>query len=648
MKVTRFLFVICLLTPLLNLNSSGNASNNKTADWPAYGNDAGGSRYSPLADINRSNVGTLKIAWTYRTGESTDATPAARKSAFEATPILVDGTLYLSTPFNRVIALDPETGAERWTYDPKVDQSGGYSEVTSRGVSTWMDSRTKQRRIYVATIDARLIALDAKTGAPCKDFGQDGQVDLTRDVRLKDRGDYQVTSPPAVIGDLIVVGSSMGDNRGVELERGVVRAFDARTGKLQWAWDPIPQQPDDPARKTWEGDSATRTGAANAWSIISADPERGLVFVPTSSPSPDFYGGERKGRNDYANSVVALRAATGKVVWHFQVVHHDLWDYDVASQPALVTVKRNGRQVPAVVVATKMGHIFVLHRDTGKPLFPVEERPVPQTDVPGEQTSPTQPFPKLPRALAPQRLTPEDAWGMTPADRDWCRERIKSLRNEGIFTPPTLRGSLFYPGNVGGSNWGGVAYDPQRGLLIASTNRLPFAVKLIPREEFAKERQAAANNRLKGEFGTQRGAPYGMYREPLMSPSGVPCNPPPWGALSAVDLTTGEVRWEVPLGTIPQMALLPQSKDWGSLNLGGAIVTGGGLVFIAAAMDTYLRAFDVETGKEIWKGQLPASAQATPMTYRSKNGKQYVVIAAGGHGKLGTKRGDYVVAFALP
>jgi quinoprotein glucose dehydrogenase len=618
------------------------------ADWPAYGRDAGGSRYSPLSDVNRANVNGLKVAWTYRTGAAEVKGRSAGKAAFEATPILVDGTLYLTTPFNRVVALDPETGKERWSYDPQVDLSKGYSEITSRGVSTWIDprSRNASRRIYVATIDARLIALDAATGAPSKDFGDGGQVDLTRDVRLVDRGDYQVTSPPAVIADLIIVGSSMGDNRGVEIERGVVRAYDARTGKLRWSWDPIPVDAADIARKTWAEGSAARTGAANAWSIISVDAERGLVFVPTSSPSPDFYGGERKGDNLYANSVVALRASTGKVAWHFQVVHHDLWDYDVASQPMLITVNRNGRMVPAVAVGTKMGHLFLLHRETGKPLFPVRERSVPRSTVPGEEASPTQPFPERPQAVVPQRLTPEDAWGITPADRDWCRDRIKGLRSEGMFTPPSLEGTLMFPGNVGGMNWSGMSYDPRRGLLITNTNRLATIVRLIPREDFARVRQSA-DNRLRGEFGPQRGTPYGMYREPLLAPSGAPCNPPPWGALTAVDLTTGAVRWEVPLGTIPQLSMVPASSRWGSLNLGGSMVTGGGLVFIAAAMDNYLRAFDVETGKELWKAELPASAQAAPMTYRA-GGKQFVVIAAGGHGKLGTKMGDYVVAFALP
>ncbi|HKQ76367.1 MAG TPA: pyrroloquinoline quinone-dependent dehydrogenase [Blastocatellia bacterium] len=620
------------------------------SDWPVYGRDAGGSRYSPLAQINRGNVGRLKIAWTSRTGASEVKAASARNAAFEATPILVDGTLYLTTPYSRVIALDPATGTEKWTYDPQVKLDQRYSEMTSRGVSAWPaanDKRKVARRIFAGALDARLIALDAATGKPCADFGENGQVDLTRDVRMVERGNYQVTSPPAVIGDSIVIGSAIGDNRGVELERGVVRAYDARTGKLLWSWDPIPKNANDPARKTWAGESANRTGAANAWSIISADAELGLVFVPTSSPSPDFYGGERKGDNRYANSVVALRAATGAVVWHFQVVHHDLWDYDVASQPMLINLKRNGRVIPAVAVGTKMGMIFALDRRNGKPIFPIEERPVPQTTVPGEQISATQPFPTLPRPLVPHRLKAEDAWGLTDKDRDACREMIAPLRSEGIYTPPSLEGTVAIPGNAGGMNWSGMSFDPVRQLLITNTNHLPFLVKLIPRGEYDAMRETGAVNRLKGEFGRQTGAPYAMYREPLLSPSGIPCVAPPWGKLTAVDLKTGEIRWDVPLGRIPQLALFPKSSEFGSFNLGGSMVTAGGLVFIAAAMDDKLRAFDIETGKVVWEGGLPASAQAAPMTYQI-DGKQFVVICAGGHGKLGTKMGDHVVAFTLP
>lgn len=623
-------------------------------EWPAYGRDAGGARYVPSAQINQGNVKNLRVAWTYRTGAHDLKGAATKKAAFEATPLLLDGRLYLSTPFNRVIALDPATGRELWTYDPQVKLDASYSEVTSRGVASWPapgDRRSKvkaARRIFAATIDARLIALDAATGKLCDDFGERGQVDLTRDVGQVQRGDYQVTSPPAIIGELVVVGSSQGDNRGVELERGVVRAYDVMTGKLRWSWDPIPQDAQDPARKTWAGESAMKTGAANAWSIISVDPELGLVYVPTSSPSPDFYGGERKGDNRYANSVVALRGATGKVVWHFQVVHHDLWDYDVAAQPMLINLARNKRTVPAVAIGTKMGMLFVLDRRTGEPIFPVEERPVPQTDVPGEQTSPTQPFPQLPPPLVPQQLKPEDAWGMSEKERAYCRDKIASLRAEGIYTPPSLQGSLAIPGNAGGMNWSGMAFDPVRQLLFVNTNNLPFMVKLIARDGFASARQAAADNRLRGEFGTQRGTPFAIYREPLMAPSGVPCVAPPWGKLSAVDLQTGQVRWDVPLGRIPPLALFGEkSAAWGSPNFGGALVTAGGLLFIAAAMDDKLRAFAVETGKELWAGEMPASAQAAPMSYEV-NGKQFVIICAGGHGKLGTKRGDHVVAYALP
>lgn len=650
----RRMFFLSLLIVFGALSVADAQKQKLSGDWSAYGRDAGASRFSPLDQINRGNIAKLKNAWTYRTGAEEVKAAGAKNAAFESTPILVDGLLYLTTPYSRVIALDPATGAEKWIFDPQIALDRRYSEQTSRGVSAWpaaTDKKKASRRIFVATLDARLIALDAATGKTISDFGENGQVDLKRDVRFgkyNDYQNYQVTSPPAVIGNLVVVGSAIGDNGGVEMERGVVRAYDTVTGKLRWSFDPIPTAEKDPAHKTWAGESSTKTGAANAWSIISADAERDLVFIPTSSPSPDFYGGERKGDNRYANSVVAIKASTGKVVWHFQVVHHDLWDYDVPAQPMLINIKQQGKEIPAVVIGTKMGMLFVLDRRDGKPVFPIEERPVPKSDVPGEQASATQPFPKLPRPLVPHQLKAEDAWGLTDKDRAYCRDKIASLRNEGIYTPPSVKGTLAIPGNVGGMNWSGMSFDPTRNLLFVNTNVLPFEVKLIPRDEYNKMRETGATNRVKGEFGRQTGTPYAMYREPLMSPTGTPCIPPPWGKLTAVDMTTGEIRWDVPLGRIPQLALFgSKAAEYGSINLGGSMVTAGGLVFISAAMDEKLRAFDSETGKVIWEGQLPASAQAAPMTY-SIDGKQFVVICAGGHGKLGTKRGDSVVAFALP
>jgi quinoprotein glucose dehydrogenase len=601
--------------------------------WPNYGNDAGGGRYSPARQIDRSNVAQLQLAWTYRTGANQQETALIHKAAFEATPILIEDKLFLSTPYNHVIALNPQSGVKLWEYDAHVDLGKDYSEVSSRGVSAWVDPHAKRGqacrlRIFMGTLDGRLVALDGETGKPCLDFAQMGEVNLADDAATATEwiGGYQVTSAPAISKDLVITGSSIADNWKVDTGRGIVRAFDARTGQLRWTWNPTP----------WADKTEPRTGAGNAWSTLSVDPKEDLVFIPTGSSAPDYYGGLRKGDDKWANSVVALRASTGKFVWGFQVVHHDLWDYDVASQPTLFTWQDG---TPAIVINTKMGHVFVLNRLTGASLLPVEERPVPQSDIPGEQSSPTQPFSTI--SLVPERISPSDAWGISAEDVARCRELMQASRWDGMFTPPSLQGTLVFPGNVGGVNWGSAAYDPAHHVMVANTNRLIAWVKLIPRDQFGDEHKKDQHNRIYGEFGEQKGAPYGLYRTFLLSPAKLPCNKPPWGTTEAVDLFTGKQVWDVPLGT-----MIP-GQQTGSINLGGPMITGGGLVFTAAGMDLFLHAFDLESGKELWKYQLPAGGHATPMTYTRK-GKQYVVIAAGGHGKLGTKQGDYVLAFALP
>jgi len=488
-----------------------------------------------------------------------------------------------------------------------------------------------------------LLAIDARTGQACADFGSNGAIDLSAGLRNATRGLYAVTSPPAIVGDSVIVGSAVGDNGRFDASPGVVRAYDARSGKLLWSWDPIPRQDSDPAAETWRGDKVRTTGAANVWSTISADRERGMVYLPTTSPSPDFYGGRRLGDNLFANCVVAVEAKTGKVVWHFQVVHHDIWDYDVAAQPVLFSLVRDGRQIPAVAIGTKMGQVFVLDRQTGKPLFPVEERAVPQSDVAGEQASPTQPFSALP-ALGLQKAEP---WGRTDEELAIAKEQFAPLRYEGLFTPPSLRGSVVAPANVGGINWSGMTVDSDRQILVTNVNRLASVVRLIPRAEFAD----AGGSRLGEELAPQSGTPFGMARRVFRLPLGrLPATKPPWGTLAAIDLATGKLRWEVPLGYMLDPKQEPRATEWGSTNLGGAITTAGGLVFVAASLDGHLRAFDTETGKELWRAELPAGGQATPMTYRAGPAgkqKQYLVIAAGGHARLGTKLGDYVVAFSL-
>ncbi len=576
------------------------------------GAESGDSQYSPLKSIHPANVARLKISWTYRTGEP--VTPVAgggKAPAFEATPIYSHGLLYIGTPYGKVIALDPLTGKERWSFDAGINRQGNYGDFTNRGVTA------RGNRIFFASIDARLFALDALTGRPCEDFGDHGHIDLTRGLRRGTAyaGEYEETSPPAVVDDLVIVGSAIADNVRLNAPSPEVRAFDARTGALRWTWDPLAGSP--------------QAGAANAWSRITVDPDRHLVFVPTGSASPDYFGGLRPGDNLHANSAVALRSQTGEIVWHFQTVHHDLWDYDVASPPALFTVRRGAKTIAAVAIGSKTGHIFLLDRVTGKPLFPVEERPVPKSDVPGEEASVTQPFPTLPPPLTLQRLTAADAWGPTDADRKWCQDQMTGLRSEGIFTPPSLQGTIAAPGNIGGLHWGGIAADSSRGLLIAPSNNFMAVARLVPRDQLASYRKDHPD----WETTPQLGTPFAMSRIFLRSPSGLPCNPPPFGMLSAVDTVTGTIRWQVPLE---------------SINLGGPLATAGGVVFIGATLDSAIRAFDIETGKELWKGALPASARSTPMTFRAPNGKQFVVIAAGGHDPAFGKLDNALVAFTLP
>jgi len=638
----------CLLALLAPAVSSAQVV--ARGDWAAYGRDAFGSRYSPLTQITRDNVTRLAVAWTYRTG---DTARTRRPAKFEATPLMVDGTLYLSTPFGRTIALDPSTGRQLWTYDAHVDRNGNWGDFANRGVSTWVDPTAAagapcKRRIYLTTIDARIVALDAKRGTPCATFGEHGVVNLRRGLRNAPyyAEEYQLTSPPAVINGLIVTGSSVADNNRINAASGEVRAFDARTGALRWSWDPVPRDSTDPAWTSWRP-LGHITGAANAWSVIAADPARDLVFVPTTSPSPDYYGGERLGDNRYANSIVALRASTGKVVWHFQTVHHDIWDYDNASPPALVTVNRGGRATDAVLQATKTGQLFVLDRLSGQPIFPVEERPVPASTVAGERAASTQPFNSIIPSLSPNTLSLDSVWGATPTEREACLAQLRPLRNDGPFTPPSLQGTLAVPSNVGGAHWGGVAYDPTRHIVVVPVNRLAAFVQLIPLDRFDSAEAVQNSGRLDDQYTRMHGTPYFMRRRILKAPSGLPCTPPPWGALVGINLETGAKAWEVPLGdpaTLrPQLAALSKTP-LGLPNLGGPIVTAGGIAFIGAALDHYLRAFDVETGRELWRGELPAGARATPMTYES-GGRQFVVICVGGGEDWGP--GDYVVAFSL-
>ena len=612
--------------------------------WPHWGGDPGGMRYAELDQITPQNVDQLEELWIWRHGDVSDETPPFRTtSAFELTPLLVEGALYGCTPFNRVFALDPLTGEERWIFDPEIDKHAGWAnQLVCRGVASWIDPAAEvgarcRHRILTNTVDARLFAIDAGTGTPCTDFGEGGSVDLNPGVGdQRWKGEYQLTSAPTLAGDLVVVGSAIGDNARIEAPSGVIRAFDVRTGKMAWAWDLAP--PDQPGGER-DPESGWMLSTPNVWAPMSYDPERDLLFVPTGNPTPDYANAHRQGLDYYGSSTVALHARTGEVAWSFQSVHHDVWDLDVASQPVLFPLRRGDQMIPAVVQSTKSSHLFILDRESGQPLIPVEERPVPQGGEDDFVLSPTQPFPVKPPPLITMDLEPEDAWGLTFWDRGYCREQIETLRFDGAFTPPTTQGTIMIPGNAGGTNWGGVAVDPERQLLVANVMDLPWVVTLFPRAEFEDARAEQPGV----EHGRQEGTPWGMRREFFFSNFFLPCIPPPWGTLHAVDLKTGDLRWSVPIGGFPLIGTI------GLPNMGGPLVTKSGLVFLAATFDSTFRAFDIETGQVLWEASLPAGGQAIPMSYRI-NGRQVVVIAAGGFGRIPIpgNLGDSLVAYALP
>jgi quinoprotein glucose dehydrogenase len=634
------------MLPLLSLLTvlCGGAVNAAESSWLYYGGDPGGRHYSEAKQINRSNVEELEVAWVFRSGDMDRYGQEMKNTSTQSTPILLPEaageSLVYCTPFNQVIALDPATGSRRWSFDPNIDR-GGDRPFRCRGVSYAQEFRsdignTCRHRLYMSTHDRNLWAIDATTGKPCEGFGEGGRVLLYGDQGFVP-GEVSNSSAPVVADGIVVTGSTVIDFVRATTPRGTVMAFDALSGKPLWQFDPLIGRP--------------HSGSANVWAPISVDVENRLLYLPTSAASPDYYGVGRPGDGLYANSVVALDLHSGEVRWHFQHVRHDLWDYDTPAQPILFEWRKNGEAIPALAQLTKQGFVFVFNRLTGAPLWEITEQPVPPSQIPGEQSAATQPKPIAPPQLMDPFLTPNDAWGLTPWDKGDCARQLAGLENLGLFTPNSEQLTLMFPGSLGGPNWGGGALLEKSGLLLVNVNNVAFTGQLIPTVKSPgpdgdRQDHPAAGHRMRV---TMKGTPYDIEIGSLQSPLGIPCNPPPWGKLVAVDLIKGTIAWETALGSVHEMGPVtaPFHIEWGTPNLGGGIATAGDLFFIGATMDRQIRAFDVNNGDTLWRYTLPVDATATPMTYLYK-GKQYLVINAGGHHMFGREVGDYLYAFALP
>ncbi|PKH25764.1 membrane-bound PQQ-dependent dehydrogenase, glucose/quinate/shikimate family [Enterobacterales bacterium CwR94] len=627
------------------------------SDWPAYGRTREGTRYSPLKQINESNVKDLQLAWTFNTGDlKRESDPGEITN--EVTPIKVGDMLYLCTPHQVLHALDAATGKEKWSFDPQLKTDPTFQHVTCRGVSYHETAAAKNlkdssqaamcsRRIFLPVNDGRLFALDANTGERCSTFANNGELDLQHLQPVQTPGGYEPTSPPIITDTTIVVAGAVTDNYSTREPSGVIRGFDVNTGKLLWAFDPGAK---DPNAIPVDGKSYTHN-SPNSWAPAAYDAKLDLVYLPMGVTTPDIWGGNRTPEQErFASGLLALNATTGKLAWFYQSVHHDLWDMDLPAQPTLADITdKNGHTVPVVYAPAKTGNIFVLDRRTGKTVVPAPERDVPQGPAKGDHLSPTQPFSEL--SFRPRdNLSGKDMWGATMFDQMVCRVMFHKLRYEGIFTPPSEQGTLVFPGNLGMFEWGGLAVDTDRQIAIANPIALPFVSKLVPRgpgNPIEPPEGAAGGTGTESGIQPQYGVPYGVELNPFLSPFGLPCKQPAWGYISAVDLKTNDIVWKKRIGTVRDSAPVPMPFKMGMPMLGGPVTTAGHVFFIGATADNYLRAFSTNTGEQLWQARLPAGGQATPMTYEV-NGKQYVVIMAGGHGSFGTKMGDALVAYALP